>query len=333
MAPITVGVDVGGSLVKIVVLAAPAEPGPGEHPLETYLRRAASAEGAPALPDTWQRATVATAAGALDALLLPVADMARLMEGVEQLGPAAGGPLCVAATGGGALKHRAELERRLGVELVAVPELDAVVHGLLADPGGAAAGERALVCNVGTGLSLASVDAQGAVQRVSGSGIGGATFWGLVRRLTRFAAFDDAVVAARDRGRLGAADTLVGDIYGPDSAAAIGLPPDLVAGFLGKLDAPDLPDADVVAALLRMLASNIAQLAVFQARLLAVDAVYVTGGFVPPGAAGDVVRAAIAEATAFWSAGKIAARFPRCPALLGAIGAIVCLSGASSDQI
>ncbi|KAJ2713525.1 hypothetical protein H4R19_002204 [Coemansia spiralis] len=324
MAPITVGIDVGGSLLKAVVLAAQAEPVPSEHPLEWYLRRAASAVSGPSLPDTWQRATAATSAGQMGALLLPVADMARLIDGVEALGPAACGSIRVAATGGGALKHREELERRLGVQLVVVSELDAVVRGLLADADGAAAGEQAVVCNVGTGISLVSVDAQGGVERVSGSGIGGATFWGLVRRLTQFAGFDEAVLAAHTSGRLGAADTLVEDIYGRETSKAIGLAPDLVAGFLGKLDADNLTDADVAAALLRMFASNIGQLAVFQARLLAVDAVHFTGGFVPLGQAGDIVRAAIAEATAFWSAGKVAARFPRSPALLGAIGAVTC---------
>ncbi|KAJ1718086.1 hypothetical protein LPJ61_006872, partial [Coemansia biformis] len=204
--------------------------GPGKHPLEAFVRSMTCADGGRVLPGGWRRATVSTPAGAVRVLVLPVSDIAQAIREVEALGPPAGGPLRVAATGGGALRHRAELERGLGAQLAVVKELEAVARGLLTDADGPLAGEQALVCNVGTGVSLASVDAQGGVERVSGSGIGGATFWGLVRRLTQFGDFDEAVAAAHGSGRLGAADTLVEDIYGREASKEIGLAPDLVAG-------------------------------------------------------------------------------------------------------
>ncbi|KAJ2316246.1 hypothetical protein GGI00_007045 [Coemansia sp. RSA 2681] len=106
------------------------------------------------------------------------------------------------------------------------------------------------------------------------------------------------------------------------------MPADLVAGFLGKLGADDATDADVVAALLRMVTNNLGQLAVFQARLMGVSEVWFTGGFVQSaseateGSAGRIVRQAVTRAVAFWSAGAIRARFPPDALLLGALGAV-----------
>ncbi|KAJ2505005.1 hypothetical protein IWW47_002252 [Coemansia sp. RSA 2052] len=240
----------------------------------------------------------------------------------------------VAATGGGALRLQKEIEEMLGAELVIVEELKALASGWRVDAESLADSEGsveypALVCNVGTGVSLVSVGAtRGVYERVSGSGIGGATFWGLVQRLTQFASFSDAVVIAEQSGDPGKADTLVGDIYGVETSKAIGMPADLVAGFLGKLGADDATDADVVAALLRMVTNNLGQLAVFQARLMGVSEVWFTGGFVQSasetteGSAGRIVRQAVTRAVSFWSAGAIRARFPPDALLLGALGAV-----------
>ncbi|KAJ2818489.1 hypothetical protein FBU31_005854, partial [Coemansia sp. 'formosensis'] len=240
----------------------------------------------------------------------------------------------VVATGGGALRLQTEIEDALGVELVMVEELKALTNGWRVDAESFSDSEGpvaypALVCNVGTGVSLVSVGAaHDDYERVSGSGIGGATFWGLVQRLTQFTSFSEAVTAAELSGDPGQADTLVGDIYGVENSKAIGMPADLVAGFLGKLWTGKATNADVAAALLRMVTSNLGQLAVFQARLMGVNEVWFTGGFVQSTSkrsednTGRIVRQAIARAVSFWSAGAIHTRFPPDALLLGALGAV-----------
>ncbi|KAJ2612645.1 hypothetical protein H4S08_002612 [Coemansia sp. RSA 1365] len=332
---LTLGIDVGGSLLK-VVLEENNSSDNIQHPLLTFVRNIASQNNGK-IPSGWKCSVARIPEDASDtnstilrALVLPTADIDLLIDKVKDQLCATARVIQIAATGGGALNYKEKLELGLCVKLVVAKELDAVAAGLLVDIG-TTSEEQMLVCNIGTGVSLVSVDKQGKIERVSGSGIGGATFWGLAKRLTNFKSFDQAVIAAKKNGILGKADTLVEDIYGRETSKEIGLAPDLVAGFLGKLDADNLTDADVSAALLRMFVSNIGQLAVFQARLLKVETVWFTGGFVQSvedskedseNSAPAIVRQAITEAVSFWSAKGIAAKFPNNAALLGAIGAI-----------
>ncbi|KAJ2829486.1 hypothetical protein IWW50_000829 [Coemansia erecta] len=306
---------------------------PTDHPLVKFICDRTSPASEP-LPSGWKSTVFSRQSKDAEervfrALIVPTADIEQLMASVEALASHRSGKISVAATGGGALKYKDVLERRLGVELLIAKELEATIHGLLVDSG-QAVGSQMLLFNIGTGVSLATIDEQGKVDRVTGSGIGGVTFWGLVKRLTQFSSFDEAIIASHKSGVLGKADTLVEDIYGRETSREIGLAPDLVAGFLGKLDSDDLTDADISAALLRMFVSNFGQLAVFQARLLSMDSVWFAGGFVRPvsseagadNSAAEIIQKAIAEAVSFWSAGKIQARFPTNAALLGAMGAI-----------
>ena len=48
-----------------------------------------------------------------------------------------------------------------------------------------------LLVNIGSGVSLLKVDSETSSQRVSGSRLGGGTFWGLCRLLTRVKNFDE----------------------------------------------------------------------------------------------------------------------------------------------
>ena len=48
-----------------------------------------------------------------------------------------------------------------------------------------------LLVNIGSGVSILKVDSEASSQRVSGSSLGGGTFWGLCRLLTRVRAFDE----------------------------------------------------------------------------------------------------------------------------------------------
>ena len=48
-----------------------------------------------------------------------------------------------------------------------------------------------LLVNIGSGVSLLKVEGDGQYERVSGSSLGGGTFWGLCRLLTRCKGFDE----------------------------------------------------------------------------------------------------------------------------------------------
>lgn len=48
-----------------------------------------------------------------------------------------------------------------------------------------------LLVNIGSGVSIVKVDGEGKYERVSGSSLGGGTFWGLCRLLTKVTNFDE----------------------------------------------------------------------------------------------------------------------------------------------
>ena len=51
--------------------------------------------------------------------------------------------------------------------------------------------EPYLLVNIGSGVSMLKVAGDGGFERVSGSSMGGGTFWGLCRLLTRVSSFDE----------------------------------------------------------------------------------------------------------------------------------------------
>ncbi|KAI9505478.1 fumble-domain-containing protein [Coemansia spiralis] len=349
---VSIGMDVGGSLAKFVLFEEPEEGTDGSssrHPLEDYIRKAVASEARSAdrssLPEGWFAQAIRPGSSqgsndderqdstALYALRLPTSDLPELFNrvGAQNAGDLR---LRVAATGGGTLKFKAELEEQLRVEIAFVHELKAIARGLPK-----VAGQRpspALLCSVGTGVSLIHIsDSNGGFERVSGSGIGASTFWNLARRLTSYTDFEAAVTQPGDAQKV---DVLVGDVYGVETSREIGMPPELVAGFLGKLGAPGVADRDVVAALLRMFTNNLGQLAVFQARLLELSEVWFCGGCFGASeadegsGAGRVVRRAVADAVGFWSAGKVKALFPGNASFLGAVGAATEASNSGSSK-
>ena len=48
-----------------------------------------------------------------------------------------------------------------------------------------------LLVNIGSGVSMLKVSGDGKFERVSGSSLGGGTFWGLCRLLTKCRGFDE----------------------------------------------------------------------------------------------------------------------------------------------
>lgn len=72
-----------------------------------------------------------------------------------------------------------------------------------------------LIVNVGSGVSIIKVTSPGQFERVSGTSLGGGTYWGLCRLLTNCKTYEEVLDKA-ENGDAGKVDMLVRDIYGKD---------------------------------------------------------------------------------------------------------------------
>ncbi|EOD10223.1 Na+/H+ antiporter [Emiliania huxleyi CCMP1516] len=202
------------------------------------------------------------------------------------------------ATGGGAHKFKGVIEESLGCELTACSELGtaAVTRRSVPlrthDKEPRTSSERAaargvvrvqrdlsginffpfLLCNVGTGCSILKVTSESQFERVSGTALGGGTFLGLCRRLTKAASFKEA--PAMDMAEDGDARKV--DML---DRAGLQLPGDLTASFFARaLSAePKASDADLCKALVVMISQNLAQIAHLNAQVHGLRRVFFTG--------------------------------------------------------
>ena len=138
------------------------------------------------------------------------------------------------------------------------------------------------MCNIGSGVSIVRVDSESDFTRISGTALGGSTFFGLCRLLTGAKSFDEALDMA-SRGDASSVNLLVSDIYG-DESRPFGLPGDITASFFGKVicDAEKLKDFkedDIARALIVMVTQNIAQVAFLNAQITQLERVVFTGNF------------------------------------------------------
>jgi type II pantothenate kinase len=172
-----------------------------------------------------------------------------------------GGTYEVHATGGGAIKFASLVEQELGIRLIAEDELETVVNGIVftlleqpntvysVEPEGTSENSAPtdlriprsinlddifplLVVNIGSGVSIIKVDDPNSMRRISGTAVGGGTFYGLCKLLTRCETFEEAMDMA-DRGDSRMVNMLVSDIYG-GSYDRVGLPGSITASFFGK---------------------------------------------------------------------------------------------------
>ncbi|KAG1813178.1 type II pantothenate kinase [Suillus subaureus] len=90
-----------------------------------------------------------------------------------------------------------------------------------------------LLVNIGSGVSIIKVDADGSFERVSGTSLGGGTLWGLLSLLTPARTFDE-MLALSEKGDNASVDMLVGDIYGSDYSK-LGLKSTMIASSFGKV--------------------------------------------------------------------------------------------------
>ncbi|KAJ8525950.1 hypothetical protein ON010_g15213 [Phytophthora cinnamomi] len=110
-----------------------------------------------------------------------------------------------------------------------------------------------LLVNIGSGVSILKITGEAQYERVSGTSLGGGTFLGLCRALSKLRTFDEAMDASVE-GDSNEVDMTVGDIYGTSGYEQFQLKPDTVASSFGKAGARRPPhpprDADLARSLL-----------------------------------------------------------------------------------
>ena len=169
-----------------------------------------------------------------------------------------------------------------------------------------------LLVSIGTGVSILRVDGPRKSERISGSTIGGGTYWGLCRLLTGSDSFSDVLDLAM-KGDPSKVDMMVGDIYGKNSKALekVGLPADIVASSFGKLVTKTNPsegikEEDLARALLLMVTNNIGQVAHLNAKLYKTRKIYFVGTFLQHNV---ISQQRLAYSIDYWSQGKMEAQF------------------------
>eukprot|EP00930_Biecheleria_cincta_P071264 TRINITY_DN5877_c0_g1_i2.p1 TRINITY_DN5877_c0_g1~~TRINITY_DN5877_c0_g1_i2.p1 ORF type:complete len:449 (-),score=82.50 TRINITY_DN5877_c0_g1_i2:127-1473(-) len=215
-------------------------------------------------------------------------------------------------TGGGAYKYAQLFKERLSITLQPVDELGVVIKGIswlvkrpihqemcwlgeqttfqqgcpesechYLDPGQDLF--PFILVNIGSGVSIVKVEGVDKFERVSGSALGGGTYWGLCKLLCSDCKdFSQAscLAAAGDSSHV---NLLVEDIYGGDYELPSGakLSGSLVASFFAKAGRAEKQDAapDILHALTTMVSQNICQIAYLNARLHSVSRIVFTGNF------------------------------------------------------
>ena len=260
-------------------------------------------------------------------------------------GDGEGDGVTVKATGGGAYKFHRAFQERLGITLEKEDEMACAVAGAnfllqtIRDEAFSYRDDKKefigkdeltqeslypyLLVNIGSGVSIIKVD-KDRHERVSGSNIGGGTFWGLCRLLTGLKDYDEMLKlsAEADNAKV---DMLVGDIYGGRDYPKIGLSSETIASSFGRvvMDEGSLEDyskADITLSLLRMISYNIAHIATMNAVKYGLKRIFFGGYFIRNHA---YTMNTISFAVDFWSKGEMKAMFLRHEGFLGALGAFL----------
>ena len=176
---------------------------------------------------------------------------------------------------------------------------------------------------LGTGVSILKVSSNGnKFERVSGSALGGGTYWGLARLLTRVKDFKQSMELAT-QGKSENVDMTVGDIYGGDYNQ-LKLPKNMTASFFGKMIAANdderPSDADVCAALLMMVTNNVGQIAYLNALKYNTAHVLFSGNFLR---GNKISQSALARSLHFWSGGNMKALFMKHEGYFGSLGCLL----------
>ncbi|KII65082.1 Pantothenate kinase 4 [Thelohanellus kitauei] len=254
----------------------------------------------------------------------------------------------VFATGGGSVKYANLIKNKLGLELQKEDEIDCAVKGSIFlikniknecfefdkehfpcftyQICNGQANFPFLLANVGSGVSFIKVESSDKYERVGGTQIGGATFWGLGSQMTDSSGYADLLQMASD-GVSENVDMLVQDIFGGDYEL-MNLPKTLIASSFGKcarslqdrsiINKTQFSQKDSAKSLLRMICYNIGHLAVLYARIHNLNRIYFGGHFIQNN---YMIILTISESVAFYSQSKIPAIFFKHDGFLGALGA------------
>ncbi|XP_071928751.1 pantothenate kinase 1-like isoform X4 [Coffea arabica] len=267
----------------------------------------------------------------------------KIIKGEDCHGASVSEKNIIKATGGGAFKFADLFKEKLGMTLDKVDEMNSLVAGanfLLKAASHEAYtymdGQKEyvqidqndlypyLLVNIGSGVSMIKVDGDGKFERVSGTSVGGGTFWGLGKLLTKCKSFDELLELSYS-GNNRVIDMLVGDIYGGMDYSKIGLSSTAIASSFGKAvsedkDLEEYKPEDVARSLLRMISNNIGQIAYLNALRFGLKRIFF-GGFFIRGHA--YTMDTISVAVNFWSNGEAKAMFLRHEGFLGALGAFM----------
>lgn len=188
-----------------------------------------------------------------------------------------------------------------------------------------------LVVSIGSGVSIMKVKSPGDFERVSGTSIGGGTYWGLCRLFTRCSTFEEVLDLA-EIGNNAEVDMLVSDIYG-GNYDQMNLKGSMVASNFGKLVMEENPreglnEADLAISLLMMITNNIGQVAYLNALLHNCKKIFFVGNFLRNNA---ISLRRLAFAISFWSKGTMEAMFLEHEGYFGALGSF--LESAFGDTV
>ncbi|RQM12219.1 hypothetical protein DD237_007825 [Peronospora effusa] len=225
-------------------------------------------------------------------------------------------------TGGGAHKYGPAFNEIAGIELEKYDEINCTILGLhlllttLLDEM-----YTFELVSIGSGVSVLYVKGPEDYERVSGSSIGGGTYWGLCRLLTHCESYDEALDLCV-HGSNETVDMSVGDIYG-GAYDKFKLPASTVASSFGKMisvSRESVSDADLARSLLVMITQNIGQVAFLNATLYKTKNIFFVGNFLRHN---KISLRTLAYAINFWSNGAMEARFCKHEGYLGALGAFL----------
>ncbi|QCD82294.1 pantothenate kinase 1 [Vigna unguiculata] len=256
-------------------------------------------------------------------------------------------PIAVKATGGGAYKYADLFKERLGIILDKEDEMDCLVAGanflleVVHQEAFTYMGDQKqfvqidkndlypyLLVNIGSGVGMIKVEGEGKFERVSGTSIGGGTFLGLGKLLTKCKSFDELLELSY-RGNNREVDMLVGDIYGGMDYSKIGLSSSAIASSFGKAisdnrEREDYKPEDIARSLLRMISNNIGQISHLNALRFGLKRIFFGGFFIRKH---PFTMDTLSVAVNFWSKGEAKAMFLRHEGFLGAVGSFM-----SSDK-
>ncbi|XP_075047457.1 pantothenate kinase 2, mitochondrial isoform X1 [Mixophyes fleayi] len=252
------------------------------------------------------------------------------------------------ATGGGAYKFEEEFLTVGGLELWKLDELDCLIKGVLFIDSVGFNGQSQcfylenpkdpekcqkipyalenpyplLLVNIGSGVSILAVYSKDDYKRVTGTSLGGGTFFGLCCLLTGCSTFEEALMMA-SLGDSTKVDKLVRDIYGGDYER-FGLPGYAVASSFGNMMSKEKRDLvskeDLARATLITITNNIGSLARMCALNENISRVVFVGNFLR---INTISMKLLAYALEYWSKGQLKALFLEHEGYFGAVGALL----------